>query len=77
MENRKFQARDGVILGRNRKKYTIRSTTHKGTRNAAKEGFVAFNKILIGKTRGPRLGYFLSNMSMDKLRERLEFVLGK
>ncbi len=38
-----------------------------------KDGFVAFNKILIGKTRGPRLQYFLSNMPMDRFRERLKF----
>ena len=41
-----------------------------------KDGFATFYKILIGKTRGPRLGYFLSNMAMETVRERLAFVVG-
>lgn len=40
-----------------------------------KAGFATFYKILIGKERGPRLGYFLSNMDMGSLAERLKQVL--
>lgn len=41
-----------------------------------KAGFAAFYRILIGKSRGPRLGYFLSNMDKDSLKDRFSFVLG-
>ncbi len=37
-----------------------------------KEGFSIFYRVLIGKTRGPRLGYFLSNLDRDWVMERLK-----
>jgi lysyl-tRNA synthetase class 1 len=35
------------------------------------EGFGAFYKALIGKERGPRLGYFLSNLDREFVKKRL------
>lgn len=40
-----------------------------------KAGFATFYKILIGKERGPRLGYFLSNLDRVNVQRRLEIVL--
>lgn len=40
-----------------------------------REGFTAFYHVLIGKDRGPRLGYFLSNMDRGQLKRRFSFVL--
>jgi lysyl-tRNA synthetase class 1 len=40
-----------------------------------KTGFAAFYKILIGKERGPRLGYFLSNLDRDRIQQRFKAVL--
>lgn len=37
-----------------------------------KEGFGAFYMVLTGKERGPRLGYFLSNMDRNWLKSRIE-----
>ncbi len=39
------------------------------------EGFKAFYKILIGKERGPRLGFFLSAMDRKTVIERLRYVI--
>ena len=38
------------------------------------DGFRIFYSILIGKERGPRLGFFLSAMDKGALLERLKFV---
>ena len=38
------------------------------------DGFRIFYSILIGKERGPRLGFFLSAMDKTALLERLQFV---
>ena len=40
-------------------------------------GFAAFYKTLIGKERGPRLGYFLSNLDSSWVIGRLRSVLSK
>ena len=37
----------------------------------AKEGFASFYKALVGKERGPRLGYFLSTLGRDYTIQRL------
>lgn len=42
-----------------------------------KAGFTVFYKILIGKERGPRLGYFLSNMDRERVQERFNSVLAQ
>lgn len=39
-------------------------------------GFRLFYRILIGKDRGPRLGYFLSNLDRDSVGRRLRFCAG-
>ena len=39
------------------------------------EGFSAFYRILTGKDRGPRLGYFLSNLDRDFVKNRLKISL--
>lgn len=36
-----------------------------------KEGFGAFYQVLIGRDKGPRLGYFLSNMDRNWLKDRI------
>ncbi len=36
-----------------------------------KTGFASFYMALIGKDKGPRLGYFLSNLEKDYVRKRL------
>ncbi len=41
------------------------------------EGFAAFYRALIGKDRGPRLGYFLSNLDREFLKKRLLSVTAK
>ena len=40
------------------------------------EGFGAFYRALIDKERGPRLGYFLSNLDREFVRKRLTIVTG-
>lgn len=40
-----------------------------------KSGFSTFYRILIGKERGPRLGYFLSNLDRETIGARLRNVL--
>ncbi len=40
-----------------------------------KAGFTIFYKILIGKERGPRLGYFLSNLDKAIVQRRFESVV--
>lgn len=40
-----------------------------------KVGFTTFYKILIGKERGPRLGYFLSNLDKASVQRRFEAIL--
>ena len=40
-----------------------------------KEGFSVFYKVLIGKDKGPRLGYFLSNMDRKWVETRFEKVI--
>lgn len=39
------------------------------------EGFSAFYRILIGRDRGPRLGYFLSNLDRDFVKKRIQSSL--
>ena len=39
-------------------------------------GFVAIYMTIIGKERGPRLGYFLAGMDRNTVLSRLEFVCG-
>lgn len=41
-----------------------------------KAGFSLFYRILIGKEKGPRLGYFLSNLDRDVLEKRFRFAVG-
>lgn len=56
----------------------IHNTIHELIKDAGmqpKDGFAAFYKILIGKTRGPRLGYFLSNMDKGTVEKRFKSVL--
>ena len=38
------------------------------------EGFGIFYKTFIGKSKGPRLGYFFSNLNMEFVKNRLEFA---
>lgn len=40
-----------------------------------KEGFSVFYKILIDKTKGPRLGYFLSSMDKNYVINRINYLL--
>ncbi len=40
------------------------------------EGFGAFYRALIDKERGPRLGYFLSNLDREFVRKRITIVTG-
>ncbi len=40
------------------------------------DGFAAFYRILVGKDRGPRLGYFLSTLGKNYTRERLAAATG-
>lgn len=40
-----------------------------------KDGFRAFYRVLTGKDRGPRLGYFLSNLNRESVKERFSSVL--
>lgn len=57
---------------------TIHNTVHDIIRSEkmdTKEGFSAFYKVLIGKDRGPRLGYFLSNIDKVWVMERIRNVL--
>lgn len=42
-----------------------------------KDGFRTFYRILIGKDRGPRLGYFLSNLDRTAVRKRFEFAVSQ
>jgi lysyl-tRNA synthetase class 1 len=39
------------------------------------DGFSAFYRVLINKERGPRLGYFLSNLEREFVRRRIEVSL--
>lgn len=39
------------------------------------ESFSAFYKVMIDKNRGPRLGYFLSNLEKEFVNDRLSFVI--
>ncbi len=53
---------------------TIHNTLHDLIRKSgidAKAGFGTFYRILIGKDRGPRLGYFLANLDRGWVMERL------
>lgn len=55
----------------------IHNSVHEIIKNQGlepKAGFAVFYRILIGKERGPRLGYFLSNFDRDSLKKRLEFA---
>lgn len=40
------------------------------------EGFVALYRALIGKERGPRIGFFLESMDRGMVQRRLSFVCG-
>ena len=40
------------------------------------EGFVALYKAIIGKERGPRIGFFLESMERNKVKRRLSFICG-
>ena len=40
------------------------------------EGFVALYKAIIGKERGPRIGFFLESMERNKVKKRLSFICG-
>ena len=57
---------------------SIHNTIHeliKAENLEPKAGFAAFYKVLIGKERGPRLGYFLSNMDRVMVQQRLRNAL--
>ncbi|MEM0157547.1 MAG: lysine--tRNA ligase, partial [Thermoplasmataceae archaeon] len=52
---------------------SIHNRIHEILRSAntePKDGFSIFYRVLIGKTRGPRLGYFLSNLDRDWVMKR-------
>ncbi|MGP6206685.1 lysine--tRNA ligase [Cuniculiplasma sp. SKW3] len=56
---------------------------HEAARNAIEksglspsEGFVALYKALIGKERGPRIGFFLESMEKNRVKGRLSFICG-
>ncbi len=54
---------------------SIHTAVHEIIKNNAVEqgaGFRAFYRVLIGKERGPRLGYFLSNLDRERVLKRLE-----
>lgn len=58
---------------------TIHDTIHELIRTSGmepKSGFAAFYKVLVGKERGPRLGYFLSTLGTDYTKKRLSFAVG-
>jgi len=42
-----------------------------------KDGFSLFYRVLIGKERGPRLGYFLSHLDKDRIKARIKFVISQ
>ena len=57
---------------------SIHNTIHeliKAENLEPKAGFAAFYKVLIGKERGPRLGYFLSNMDREMVQLRFRNAL--
>lgn len=57
---------------------SIHNSVHEMIKSAGfepKEGFSMFYRILIGKERGPRLGYFLSNLDKALLENRFRFVV--
>ena len=56
----------------------IHNSVHEMIKNEGlepKAGFSTFYRILIGKERGPRLGYFLSNLDKGALEKRFKFVV--
>ena len=58
---------------------SIHNTVHgiiKGLGVDPAVGFSAFYKIFIGRDRGPRLGYFLSNLDRSFAARRIAFSLG-
>lgn len=56
----------------------IHNTMHQLIRDSGlnpKDGFAAFYRILVGKERGPRLGYFLYTLGRDFTEKRLSNAL--
>jgi lysyl-tRNA synthetase class 1 len=56
---------------------------HEAARNAIQEsgippseGFVAIYRSMIGKEKGPRIGFFFEGMERDKVERRLSFLCG-
>lgn len=58
---------------------SIHNAIYEGSRKRdikPKTTFKAFYRILLGKSRGPRLGFFLSTMEKDDVYERIDHALG-
>ncbi|MEA3559106.1 MAG: lysine--tRNA ligase [Candidatus Thermoplasmatota archaeon] len=56
----------------------IHNTIYEGSRSreiSPKTTFKAFYRILLGRDRGPRLGFFLSSMDRGDVMKKLEFAL--
>ncbi len=57
---------------------TIHNTIHDLVRRSGidpKSGFGAFYRILTGKDRGPRLGYFLANLDRNWVLDRFKTAI--
>ncbi len=57
---------------------TLHNVIYEGSRSRdidPKDTFTAFYRILLGKEKGPRLGYFLHTMKRDDVLDRLDRVL--
>jgi lysyl-tRNA synthetase class 1 len=58
----------------------IHNTIYEGSRSRdinPKTTFRAFYRILLGRDRGPRLGFFLSTMDRDDILRKLKVALGE
>ncbi len=56
---------------------TIHNTAHAAIKDSGlspSEGFRAFYELFIGKERGPRLGYFLSNLDRKFVKDRIAHI---
>jgi lysyl-tRNA synthetase class 1 len=42
-----------------------------------KYGFALFYRVLIGKEKGPRLGYFLSHLDKNMIVARIKFAISQ
>lgn len=59
---------------------SIHNTIYEGSRSRGidpKVTFKAFYRILLGRDKGPRLGFFLSTMEKEEVQRKLRLALGK